>query len=140
MIDPFPFVIEMFDPAVNVAFVNVFPDELPMRSCPSVYDVCPVPPFVTERVPVEIFPFASVERAPAVNPPNTMSPVVEPPSVNVCLLVVPKFPAPVINVAMLPELAETLAVGVPELTFKNPNLAEDVPCPPTNRSTVELYG
>ena len=34
----------------------------------------------------------------------------------------------------------TVAVGVPELTFKTANLAEAVDCPPIVKSTVELLG
>ena len=36
LIDPPPFVIEMPDPAVSVALVNVLPVELPINSWPSV--------------------------------------------------------------------------------------------------------
>jgi hypothetical protein len=43
-------------------------------------------------------------------------------------------------VAIFPELAEILAVGVPELTFKTANLAEAVDVPPINRSKVLLIG
>ena len=35
-IEPLPFVIDIPVPAVNVAFVSVFPVVLPIRSCPSV--------------------------------------------------------------------------------------------------------
>ncbi len=55
-------------------------------------------------------------------------------------MVVPKTPAPERNVALLPELAEIEAVGVPELTFKTANLAELVACPPTKKSRVLLIG
>ena len=35
---------------------------------------------------------------------------------------------------------EIVAVGFPELTLIKANLAEAVDCPPTRRSTVELFG
>ena len=60
VIDPFPFVMEIPEPAVRVALVRVLPLVLPIRSCPSVYVVCPVPPFTTLRVPVERTPDALV--------------------------------------------------------------------------------
>ena len=46
---PALFVMLMPDPAVRVAFVSVLPVVLPISNCPSVYDVCPVPPFATGR-------------------------------------------------------------------------------------------
>jgi hypothetical protein len=52
VIAPAPLVIDIPVPAVRVALVNVLPVVLPMRSCPFVYVVCPVPPFATARVPV----------------------------------------------------------------------------------------
>ena len=69
MIDPFPLVIEIPDPAVRVALVSVFPEELPMRSCPSVYVVCPVPPYATPtvvpfHVPVAMVPRVVIEDCP----------------------------------------------------------------------------
>lgn len=66
-------------------------------------------------------------------------PVVEPPSVKVCMLVVARFPAPVSKVALLLELAEIVAVGVPEPTLMNANFADEVDCPPIEKSTVELF-
>ena len=71
---------------------------------------------------------------------TTMFPVVDPPKVRVCMLVVARLPAPVRKAALLPELAEMVAVGVPELTLRTANLAEVVAAPPMRRSTVELLG
>jgi len=70
---------------------------------------------------------------------TTMLPVVAPPMVSVWLLVVPRLPAPVRNVALLrpPEIE---AVGVPELTLVKANLADAVEIPPINRSTVAFFG
>ena len=39
VIDPLPFVTDIFVPAVSVAFASVLPVLLPIRSWPSVYDV-----------------------------------------------------------------------------------------------------
>ncbi len=36
VIDPFPFVIVIPDPCVNVAFVSVLPVVFPISNCPSV--------------------------------------------------------------------------------------------------------
>ena len=44
VIVPLPFVMVMFDPAVSVDFVNEPVELLPIKSCPSVYEVFPVPP------------------------------------------------------------------------------------------------
>ena len=52
---PDPFVMLMPVPAVSVALVSVLPVELPIKSWPSVYDDCPVPPFATATVPVVIW-------------------------------------------------------------------------------------
>jgi len=68
-----------------------------------------------------------------------MFPVAELPIVNVWPFVVPKIPRPESVVAIFPELAEIEAVGVPELTFMNANLAEAVEIPPSSRSTVVLF-
>jgi hypothetical protein len=43
-------------------------------------------------------------------------------------------------VALLPELAEILAVGVPPATLVKANLAEEVPVPPKRISRVGLLG
>ena len=69
-----------------------------------------------------------------------ISPVVEVPSVKVCMFVVPNTPVPVRVVAFAPELAEMLAVGVPEFIFRTANLADEVDTPPTAKSKVELIG
>jgi hypothetical protein len=69
-----------------------------------------------------------------------MLPVDAPPRVRVCILVVPRFPRPVKKVALLPELAEILAVGVPPATLVKANLAEEVPVPPKRISRVGLLG
>src|SRR5882724_1819340 len=75
-------------------------------------------------------------------PPTTrlISPVDPEPRVNVWALVVPKIPVPVKTVALLPELAEMEAVGVPPALLRKPNLAEAVEMPPTRRSRVEMFG
>ena len=67
-------------------------------------------------------------------------PVVEPPSVKVWALVVPRLPKPVRKAALLPELAEIVAVGVPELTLMKPNLAEAVAVLPIKTSRVSFMG
>ena len=46
LIEPFPLLILMPEPAVKVALVNVFPLELPINNCPSVNVDCPVPPLL----------------------------------------------------------------------------------------------
>ena len=69
-----------------------------------------------------------------------MFPVVEFPRVKVCAFVVPKTPVPVRVVALFPELAEIVAVGVPESTLRTANLAEVVAWPPIRRSRVEFTG
>lgn len=94
VIDPSPFAIEMFPPPVRFAAVNP-PEALPMRSCPCVKLVTPVPPRVTGRVPVVSLPEALVWSAPAPNPDRTISPVEALPNVRVCLLVVERIPVPV---------------------------------------------
>ena len=71
---------------------------------------------------------------------SSIFPVVDVPSVSVCLLVVPIVPSPVKYKALLPEFAEIDAVGVPAAMFSTANLAEEVACPPTKKSTVELLG
>src|SRR3989344_3504374 len=70
----------------------------------------------------------------------TTFPVVEFPRVNVWALVVPNTPRPVRVVALLPELAEILAVGVPLLTFRKANLEEAVEELPIKTSSVSLTG
>lgn len=70
-----------------------------------------------------------------------MLPVVEFPSCNVCAFVVPRTPVPVSVVALFPELAEILAVGVPEpIMLRTANLAEVVAVAPSKRSSVILNG
>ncbi len=69
-----------------------------------------------------------------------MGPVEALPMVNGCILVVESVPLPVKYVATLAVVPEILAVGVPELTFKKPNLALLVDCPPKVTSTVEFLG
>ena len=71
---------------------------------------------------------------------RTIFPVVFPPNVNVCPLVVWRLPNPVRYVAIFPEFAEILAVGVPLLTFMKANLAAAVETPPIPRSKVEFPG
>lgn len=69
---------------------------------------------------------------------SDMFPVVEPPRVNVCILVVANVPLPVMYRALFPEFAEMDAVGVPESTLMNANLADVVAIPPIRRSCVVL--
>ena len=54
VIVPCPLVIVTPVPAVKVAGVRVLPVVLPIRSWPSVYEVCPVPPLATGNVPVKL--------------------------------------------------------------------------------------
>ena len=65
------------------------------------------------------------------------NPVVLPPRVKVCPLVVCRLPRPVKYVAIFPEAPEIEAVGVPELTPVNANFEEAVDTPPKRRSRVE---
>jgi len=51
-IDPEPGVILIPAPAVSEALVNVLPVELPIKSWPSVYELFPVPPAFTGKVPL----------------------------------------------------------------------------------------
>ena len=67
---------------------------------------------------------------------STMSPVVLPPKVSVWELVVARLPRPVRKVLLFPELAEIDAVGVPESTPVNANLAVEVALLPRRRSRV----
>ena|SRR3989344_1993525 len=70
-----------------------------------------------------------------------ISPVDVVPRVKVCILVVDKVPVPVRYEALFPEFADIVAVGVPELIFKTPNLAEEEVAPPRRRSsTDESFG
>ncbi len=73
-------------------------------------------------------------------PERVTSPVVAPPRVRVCPLVVPRLPAPVRKVALLPELADIEAVGVPPATLRKPNLALVVAVAPRRRSSVSFPG
>src|SRR5512137_2126785 len=75
------------------------------------------PPETEERVT------ASESVIPPVPASRIIPPVVVPPMVRACILVVARFPAPVRYVALLPDEAEILAVGVPRLTPVNANLA-----------------
>lgn len=93
--------------------------------------------------PVDVNVPAPVRLAPdavkAVVPPGArmISPVVLLPKVSDCLFVVASVPSAFKNVA--PDRpAEMEAVGVPELTFKNPNFALAVEVPPTRRSSDVL--
>jgi hypothetical protein len=52
VIEPAPLVTATPEPAVMVALVSVLPVVLPIRICPSVKVVWPVPPRLTGRVPV----------------------------------------------------------------------------------------
>ena len=67
-------------------------------------------------------------------------PVFVSPRVKFCLLVVPKTPRPVRYVALFPEFAEILAVGVPPATLRNANFALAVAVEPKSTSRVLLYG
>jgi hypothetical protein len=51
-IEPEPGVILIPAAAVNEALVNVFPVELPISNWPSVYELFPVPPAFTGKVPL----------------------------------------------------------------------------------------
>lgn len=62
------------------------------------------------------------------------------PIVRVCLLVVWIFPSPSRESALLPELAEIEAVGVPPATLRKANLALVVAEFPIRRSRVSLIG
>lgn len=71
----------------------------------------------------------------------TMFPVVVPPRVSVCILVVARLPAPVMYVLFAPLFADIEAVGTPvPVLFVKANLADDVDVEPNNTSTVEFEG
>lgn len=73
VIEPAPLVMLTFVPAVNVALVSVLPVLLPIRSWPLVYEVWPVPPLATTKVP----PSVSVPLV-VIGDPLKVSPVVPP--------------------------------------------------------------
>ena len=81
-----------------------------------------------------------VDPAPALSGVKVMFPAVCPPIVMFCAFVVERTPPPVRYVALFPEEAEILAVGVPVNTLITANLALEVLCPPIEKSTVELFG
>lgn len=66
-----------------------------------------------------------------------MFPVLLSPKVKVCFAVVASVPV-ALRYAPPGLPADTDAVGVPELTFRTANFAEEVAVPPTNTSTVLL--
>jgi len=68
VIEPLPFVILIPVPAVKVDLAKVLPVELPIRSWPSVYVVCPVPPDAGPNVPAKVT--APVVAVLGVNPLN----------------------------------------------------------------------
>ena len=107
VMDPLPFVIVMFDPAVSVALLNVLPEELPIKSSPSAYDVCPVPPLATARVPARV----SVPDV-VIGPPEKLIPVVPPEAsteVTVPLLMASIVIEPVPLVTVMPVPAVKVA-------------------------------
>jgi hypothetical protein len=73
VIDPDPFVMLIPDPAVSVALASVLPVVLPIKSSPSTYDVWPVPPLATARVPASV-----IVPDVVTGPPLVVSPVVPP--------------------------------------------------------------
>src|SRR5690348_4228043 len=87
-------------------------------------------PYPAKLIP---FPLAFI-------PFKVILPVVLPPRVKFWKLVVPKTPAPERKVALLPLLAEILAVGAPVRLLINANFALLVAVPPRSRSSVELVG
>src|SRR5260221_631921 len=93
----------------------------------------------------ERLPFA-VRFAPlavrAVDPAEvkTTFPVLLPPSVRLCALVVPRLPSPVKKVVLLDRFPEREAVGTPDATFSKANFAALVEVPPSRRSSVILRG
>src|SRR3989338_5657128 len=68
----------------------------------------------------------------------TMFPVSEVPRVRVCIAVVDNVPV-ALRYDPPAAPADSVAVGVPEFTFRIANLAEDEACPPIAKSTVELF-
>lgn len=83
VIEPAPLVMLMFAPAISVALVNVLPVLLPIRSWPSVYDVCPVPPLATASVPpsvsVPLVVIGDPVKVRPVAPPDAATEVTVPP-------------------------------------------------------------
>ncbi len=90
--------------------------------------------------PIPTFPLLRTVTAVVPNGARTMLPVVELPTVSVWRLVVPSTPRPLSVVALLPELAEIEAVGVPPLTLSSANFAEAVALLPISKSRVSLTG
>jgi hypothetical protein len=72
VIAPEPLVTEIPVPAVIVALVNVLPVVFPIRSWPSVYEPCPVPPSATAKsvIPVILPPVivTALEACVAIEP------------------------------------------------------------------------
>ena len=65
VIAPEPFVIKIPLPAVKVDLTKELPVEEPINNCPSVYDVCPVPPYRN--------PIVDAFQVPDVNVPTEVS-------------------------------------------------------------------
>ena len=108
-----------------------------------------VPVVVVEVISAEVAPLTarsplmvvSSERVIEDDPLSiVIFPVSDPPRVSVLLSVVDMVPPELTYVPPPVDEAATEATGVPELMFKTANLADDVACPPTRRSRVELTG
>jgi hypothetical protein len=136
-----PFAIDVALPTlvttpVKLAFVVTVPAvrdaAVPVNPVPAPENDEPVIVPVALRVPViEVLSSNEIFDDPE---SITIFPVFNPPRVSVCLLVVESVPSPAMYVAILPELAEMEAVGVPVLTFRNANLADEVDIPPSKKS------
>ena len=108
------------------------------------------PPFIDVReVPLSVvvlFRFVVIALivrvlpAPPLRGEMEIFPVLVPPIVRLCALVVPRLPLPVRKVALLAVDPAILAVGVPPATLMNANLAEEVDVDPRRTSSVILLG
>lgn len=132
----------VLEPKVTaVLFASVIAVPLMVKLPPTV--VSPVP-VVNVVAPVWVkLPESVVASTKLIRPVpefKTMLPVVSPPKVKVCALVVPRLPAPVRNVLLFVVPAEIEAVGVPPATFMKANRAEAVEVLPSKISSVKFVG
>tara|TARA_R110000868_G_scaffold182762_1_gene423809 strand:- start:171 stop:914 length:744 start_codon:yes stop_codon:yes gene_type:complete len=126
VIDPAPGVIVIPEPAVNEAFVRVFPVVSPIKSCPLVYEVCPVPPLAT-LTGISKFMVTVAPAAELVNPVPPARVIVPPASVAV--------PESAANVKLKGELVN---VTTPEVTTKSPESNEATPLTDVVASSTDI--
>jgi hypothetical protein len=125
---------EVIDPAFNAP--TLVSDEA-ITPEPNVLFESTLVPFIWNTLPDDKFRLPVDVTVPEpFNGDKVILPVVAPPRVRFWLAVVWSVPSAAIYAAPA-EPAETEAVGVPELTLRTANLAEEEAAPPTKRS-VEL--